>query len=221
MSISVLDHGSVTLVETWGSDERIIEAARMSTNKGFQGWEKDAKLLKYLYENQHMTPFEMAGATFEIQCPMMVVWEWVRHRTQSYNIMSARYTEIPELFYVPAPDRIQGQAAHNKQSSSGVLSDAAQKLAISYINASSKFAFKMYHAMLQLGVAREIARLILPFNAYTRMRASCDLRNWMAFLKLREDPSAQYEIRVFAEAVHLYLKYSFPHTMELFENVPN
>src|SRR5258705_7564091 len=108
----VLDHGYVQLVEHWGSDERIIEAARMSTSKGFEGWEKDAKLLKYLWAHKHLTPFEMAGASFEVQAPIFVFREWHRHRTQSYNEMSARYAPLPDLNYVPTVARLMQGGGH-------------------------------------------------------------------------------------------------------------
>src|SRR5690349_15994092 len=101
MSYKVLDHGTVSVVEFWGSEERIIEAARMSTDKGFRGWEEDQKLLSFLYRNHHMTPFEMCGAIFEIKAPIFVFREWHRHRTQSYNEMSARYIPIPDEHYMP------------------------------------------------------------------------------------------------------------------------
>lgn len=91
-SIDLFDHGYVKEIEHWGSDERIVEAARMSTNKGFQGWDTDAKLLRYLYEHKHFSPFEMAGMVVEVQAPIFVFREWHRHRTQSYNELSARYT---------------------------------------------------------------------------------------------------------------------------------
>src|SRR3990167_8524449 len=102
----VLDHGYVELIEVWGSEERIIESARMSTNRGFNGWDKDEKLLRYLYENKHLTPFEQCGLTLEVQAPIFVVREWMRHRTQSYNELSGRYSEMPHLFYIPSIERL-------------------------------------------------------------------------------------------------------------------
>src|ERR1700693_5723146 len=128
----VLDHGYVNLIETWGSDERIIEAARMSTNKGFLGWGPkedgspgDEKLLRYLYEHKHSTPFEMAGMTLEIKAPIFVFREWHRHRTQSYNEMSARYTPLPDCNYVPTVERLMINAGKsNKQA--GTIKNAEE-----------------------------------------------------------------------------------------------
>jgi thymidylate synthase (FAD) len=154
----VLDHGYVELVESWGSDERIIEAARMSTNKGFQGWGPrhddwcnhadvwfaadglapctcapkpgDEKLLRYLWEHKHYTPFEMGGMVLEIQAPIFVFREWHRHRTQSYNELSARYTPLPDVNYVPTVDRLMMNAnavkATNKQASGTLLPHAGE-----------------------------------------------------------------------------------------------
>jgi thymidylate synthase (FAD) len=108
---AVLDDGYVRVIEHWGSDERVIEAARMSTNKGFQGWDTDEKLLAYLYNNKHATPFEMAGLVIEVKAPLFVFREWHRHRTQSYNEMSARYVPLPDENYTPSVERIVTGAA--------------------------------------------------------------------------------------------------------------
>ena len=221
--VTVLDHGYLEPIESWGSDERIIEAARMSTAKGFEGWGPDEhgkpgdeKLLRYLWEHKHATPFEMAGVVIEVQAPIFVFREWHRHRTQSYNEMSARYVELPELFYVPLPERVQAQSKTNKQGSDGELPEWARAMALTDIVDCSRFAFARYQAMLEVGVAREIARLVLPVNTYSRMRASANLRNWLAFLTLRMDPAAQWEIRQYANAVGGIIACKFPRTWELF-----
>jgi thymidylate synthase (FAD) len=236
--IKLLDHGYVNFVESWGSDERIIEAARMSTNKGFQGWGTghdthchagelgvkcdckigDEKLLAYLYNNKHMTPFEMAGMVIEVQAPIMVFREWHRHRTQSYNEMSGRYTELPDLYYIPDLDRLQNgkQSTANKQSSEAGFSqkDAAEMSAL--MVAATHDAREQYELLLERGLSRELARLILPVNQYSRMRASTNLRNWLGFLELRMAPGAQYEIRVYANAVATLIAEKFPRTYDLF-----
>jgi thymidylate synthase (FAD) len=251
--IKLLDHGYVKLIPNgcWGSDEIIIESARMSTNKGFQGWgtdeclefqlggyinpdeapkcEKgssqcitkhtgDEKLLRYLYEHKHMTPFEMAGLTIEVQAPIMVFREWHRHRTQSYNEMSGRYTELPNLYYLPDADRLMTgkQSTTNKQGSGGQFTnDELMPIQAAYAAAIASSRMS-YEEMLRLGVAREIARLVLPVSQYSRMRASANLRNWLAFLSLRLDPAAQWEIRQYASAVETFIKELFPRTHGLF-----
>lgn len=222
--MDVLDHGYVNLVETWGSDERIIEAARMSTNKGFQGWDTDQKLLAYLYNNNHSTPFEMAGAIFEIKAPIFVFREWHRHRTQSYNEMSGRYVPLPDENYVPSIERIMEGAnavTKNKQAQ-GLMdcamdeSDAVRMQEI--INISYKIAQGDYEFLLSHNVPKELARIVLPVGRYSKMRASSNLRNWLSFLTLRQADNAQYEIRVYADAVASILEEKFPRTMELFND---
>lgn len=226
---TVLDHGYVKLVETWGSDERIIEAARMSTNKGFQGWGPhedgklgDEKLLRYLWEHRHATPFEMAGAVIEVQLPIFVAREWHRHRTQSYNEMSARYTPLPSFSYIPTTERLlEHISGENKQA--GVIPGA---LTLTPQNAERfqarlrdfyNAAEVLYQEALHAGVPKELARLVIPVGRYTRMRASANLRNWFAFLSLRLPSNAQKEIRVYAEVMTGILRAAFPRSVALFE----
>jgi thymidylate synthase (FAD) len=225
-TIALLDHGYVMLVETWGSDERIVEAARMSTAKGFLRWGTpeepgDERLLRYLWDNRHATPFEMAGATLEIQAPIFVFREWQRHRTQSYNELSSRYTPLPDTNYVPTVERLMVNAgASNKQA--GTVKGAAE---LNEINAqafrdqlveSYAKAQDLYQWALDNGVPKELARLHLPVGRYSRMRASANLRNWLAFLTLRMAPNAQWEIRQYANVVSEIVAARFPRTHELF-----
>lgn len=226
--MDVLDHGYVKFVEGWGSDESIIEAARMSTNKGFLGWGPDEngkagdeKLLKYLYENNHATPFEMGGMIIEVQAPIFVFREWHRHRTQSYNEMSARYTPLPDLNYIPTVERLMINAGGtNKQagtiSGSGELTPEMAEAFRQGLKQSYEAAEELYQWALQAGVPKELARVHLPVGRYSRMRASANLRNWLAFLTLRSAPGAQWEIRQFAHAVGQYIAIRFPRTWELF-----
>jgi len=214
----VLDHGYVALIEHWGSDERIIESARMSTNKGFEGWDKDSKLLAYLWKNKHHTPFEMAGMTIEVQAPIFVFREWHRHRTQSYNELSGRYTEMPNLYYLPSGERAKAskQAVKNKQGSEEGFSGIEAADIILDLRCSYSDSRDVYEALLEKGVARELARLVLPVAQYSRMRASANLRNWLHFLTLRMDEHAQFEIRAYANVVGELVKDKFPRTWELF-----
>lgn len=249
----VLDHGFVKLVESWGSDERIIESARMSTAKGFLGWGPidnckhcgahresenlltsntcikpahdfagDEKLLRYLYNNYHMTPFEMAGMVIEVQAPIFVIREWQRHRTQSYNELSARYTELPDLLYVPSLARLAdgGQSSTNAQDSGRGLDEATARYAQDAIRDVSEYARQRYRTLLDSGVARELARLVIPVNQYSRMRASANLRNWLAFLTLRQAPGAQWEIRQYANEVAKLVEEKFHRTYQLFKEHP-
>lgn len=270
----ILDHGYIELIETWGSDERIIEAARMSTNKGFLGWgepaflqcptcgyrlaldlipsEKrgepivcgspahdgtqvvmvlqiqppgDEKLLRYLYVNKHHTPFEMAGMTIEVQAPIFVFREWHRHRTQSYNELSARYTPLPDINYMPSVERC-AMTGTSKQAqpivpSTGAVATPEQLSAshIDWLNSLANFytdAEALYKNGLMRGIPKEIARVCLPVGRYSRMRASANLRNWLLFLTLRMDEHAQWEIRQYANAVGKLVEQRFPRTWQLF-----
>lgn len=217
--MEVLDHGYVKLVDKWGSDEAIIEAARMSTSGGFRGWEVDSRLLRYLWEHKHYSPFEMGGVVFEVQAPIFVFREWHRHRTQSYNELSARYTELPDLFYIPSIERLMAgrQATKNKQGSEEGFTEAFAKAMQVVMEKASKRARSEYEYILSLGVSRELARLVIPVNQYSRMRASANLRNWLGFLELRMAEGAQWEIRQFANAVGEIVGELFPRTYELFK----
>lgn len=229
--IPVLDHGYIALVEGWGSDERIVEAARMSTQKGFQGWgtpEKpgDEKLLAYLWKNKHFTPFEMAGMTIEVKAPIFVFREWHRHRTQGYNEMSARYAPLPDENYIPSIDRIMRRGGDhlqkgNKQAGAvadapGLTESAAQAFQHD-LRESYRFAQMAYQDALDDGVPKELARLVLPVGRYSKMRATANLRNWFAFLALRDHKDAQWEIRQYARVVAELIRAQFPQTYALYK----
>jgi thymidylate synthase (FAD) len=226
MRVELLDHGYLSLVETWGSDERIVEAARMSTGKGFLGWgdaEKpgDEKLLKFLSDNAHATPFEMAGLIVEVQAPIMVFREWHRHRTQSYNEMSARYTPLPAVDYLPSVERLMINAgAANKQAGTvagaEVLTEEGANLFRGWLEQVYAKDEGIYQDALRMGVPKELARVHLPVGRYSRMRASANLRNWLGFLTLRMAPNAQWEIRQYANALGTLVAQTFPRTWELF-----
>ena len=247
--IKILDHGYLKLVEAWGSDQAIVEAARMSTQKGFEGWgtrpdcetcrgtgkvidqdetidcpahctQGDEKLLKYLYDHKHATPFEFGGLVIEVQAPIFVFREWHRHRTQSYNEMSARYTPLPDLNYIPTVERLMVNSKKNKQA--GTIAGAAELTEVNaarFQNALARMYEQqedLYQVALNSGVPKELARVHLPVGRYSRMRASTCLRNWLAFLTLRMDKDAQWEIRQYANAVGSIVAEKFPRTWELF-----
>lgn len=220
----VLDHGYVAAVEHWGSDERIIEAARMSTGKGFNGWDTDAKLLAYLYRNNHATPFEMAGMVVEIKAPILVFREWHRHRTQSYNEMSARYIPLPDENYLPTVDRCLMSGGANKQAQSEMGRSLDRADATRWLNDLDELYRQIqshYQLGLDIGIPKEIARCPLPVARYSRMRASANLRNWLGFLRLRMAPNAQWEIRQYANAVGDLVAARFPRTLALFNEELN
>ena len=199
--IDVLDHGYVRLVDSMGGDLSVVRAARVSYDAAWRAGEdkgSDARLIRYLWKHHHTSPFEAVTFTFEVKAPIFVFRQWHRHRTWSYNEVSARYSELPEQFYVPRPDMIGTQSAHNKQMRvvGGENVEAADA-----IGAACAAAFREYHRLLGMGVPRELARSVLPVATYSHMFATVDLLNLMKFLTLRCHEHAQYEIRVYAEAM--------------------
>jgi thymidylate synthase (FAD) len=252
INTKLLDYGYLKYVDHWGSDEAIVEAARMSTQKGFSGWGPreedhscarggkdlsdsdqcaachqgpgDEKLLKYLWDNKHATPFEMAGLVVEVQAPIFVFREWHRHRTQSFNEMSARYSPLPDLNYVPTVERLMATSATNQQAGTvkgakELNADVADGVTAALVRTYRELQVE-YERLLGLGVPKELARLILPVGRYSRMRASANLRNWLAFLTLRQAPQAQYEIRQYADALNDLVRALFPRTHALYAGQP-
>jgi thymidylate synthase (FAD) len=257
----VLDHGYVKYVDFWGSEAGIISAARMSTDKGFQGWGPlpcdgcdpneppgtawrtgpggarfleqcpkckgtseipgDEKLLKYLWEHEHTTPFEMAGLTIEVQAPIFVFRQWHRHRTQSYNELSARYTPLPDVNYRPTRERIIDgvrRAASNRQAAGMVpLVGEAVDDWLHMLDAAYAGIEQTYQTGLAIGIPKEIARIVLPVGRYSRMRASANLWNWLRWLRLRQAHDAQGEIGAYANAVAGMIAELFPRTYALFD----
>lgn len=222
--IEVLDHGFAELIETWGSDEAIIEAARESTDGNFRGWAGDEKLLTYLYSNDHATPFEMAGAKFRIKLPIFVAREWMRHRTQSYNEMSARYTALPNENYVPSEARLflaNFKSANKQANGNGKeIGEWKARMFTFMLEIMYWMQEKFYQYSLSIGIPRELARVCLPVGRYTRFVVQANLRNWIAFLRLREDDKAQYEIRLYAHAICKLLESRFPRSIALYKGTP-
>lgn len=224
-AIKVLDNGYVRLVEDYGHGDinlpeaGIIEAARQSTQGSFRGWEQDKKLLEYLYTHKHQTPFEFAGMVIEIKAPIFVFREWHRHRTQSYNEMSARYAPLPNENYLPTVERCmltgpskQGASLKNSEDLTEINADGWLLQLLSLYEKAET----LYQRGLALGIPKEIARLPMPVGRYSQMRASANLRNWLSFLTLRMSPEAQWEIRQYANAVGQIIEQQFPQTWELF-----
>jgi thymidylate synthase (FAD) len=227
----------VELIETWGrgldatydgiddSERGIIEAARQSTQGAFRGWDQDEKLLGFLYNNNHATPFEFAGAVIEVQAPIFIFREWQRHRTQSYNEMSARYAPLPDLNYMPTVERIMRDAGRNKQAAavdgSNVIDiRGAEIFRQKVLQRTYTLAQTDYEDALANGVPKELARILLPVGRYSRMRSSANLRNWLAFMTLRDDSRAQWEIQQYAQALGQILAEKFPRTWALYRPRP-
>lgn len=201
----VLDHGFVRVVDYMGDDAAIVQAARVSYGAGTRAVSNDEGLIRYLMRHWHSTPFEMCEIKLHVKLPVFVARQWIRHRTANVNEYSARYSILDREFYIPAPDALAAQSAVNNQGRGAVLQgdEAARVLAL--LRADAMRAYDHYEAMLstdgQQGLARELARMNLPMNIYTQWYWKTDLHNLFHFLRLRADAHAQYEIRVYAEAI--------------------
>ena len=205
--IDLLDHGYIRLIDVMGNDLSIIRSARVSHNADWRagkGPASDERLMNYLWSNNHTTPFECCTLTVEVQAPILVFRQWHRHRTQSYNEMSARYTELPELFYLPDHVIIGKQSTTNKQGRTLDLppgEELDRMYEVDRVKEHNTRAFALYRDLIAAGWPKELARSHLPVSTYSRMFATMNLLNAFRFLTLRNDPHAQYEIRVYAEAL--------------------
>lgn len=201
--IKLLDHGHVRLVDNMGDDLSIVRNARVSYDAEWRAGEdegSDARLINYLYKNRHSTPFESVTFTFDVKAPIFVFRQWHRHRTQSYNELSARYKQLPAEMYVPALDQITTQHTDNKQMRTTEQHKNA-RLIQGVITRANEAAYAEYEWLIREGTPRELARGVLPLNTYSHMFCTMNLHNLFHFLKLRDHPHAQYEIRVYAQAM--------------------
>ncbi len=214
--IQCLDYGFVRLVDYMGSDDAIVQAARVSYGKGTKKLSEDRVLIRYLLRHRHTTPFEMVEFKFHIKMPIFVMRQWVRHRTANMNEYSGRYSVLKDEFYLPEKSVLQGQSKTNKQGRSESLPDTDQEIIIGKLKDGYRSQYADYDGFLNLGLAKEVARVGLPVATYTECYWKMDLHNLMHFLKLRLDSHAQYEIRVFAEAIASILKVAVPMTYEAF-----
>lgn len=214
--MKVLDKGELELIDFMGSDLAVVQGARISNGAAMPDWRgaPDEKLIRFLAKNGHMSPFEHAVFKFYIKCPIFVAREWQRHRTFSYNERSGRYKEFEPEFYVPEQARVQDP--NNKQSSIVPAKELAylhQGTAWT-LDAAYNHSYEVYEKLLGYGVAREMARMVLPLSLYTEFIVTGNFRNWMHFLELRDSPDAQYEIRVYAQAISDILKEKMPISYE-------
>ncbi len=222
--IKVLDHGHVRLVDVMGDDARIEEVARLSYSRPPEDdteeklLAKRRGLLRYLMRNRHTSPFEQATITLDIKLPIFVARQLVRHRTQSLNEVSGRYSVLPEEFYVPDHEQVCYQDANNKQGRAGKASVIDATDFTNRLTGLSKVAFEDYHDAVDHGLAKETARLGLPLSTYTHWYATWDAHNLLHMLGLRLDSHAQWEIRVFAEAIASIVKEWLPITWEAFSD---
>lgn len=195
-------------------EQSIVRSARVSYDKGLKDFESDIKLIKYLWNNNHMTPFEHCIITVYIKCPIFIARQIMRHRTFSYNEVSARYTKVQYSFFLPKQLRVQDKK--NKQSSSGIVANNDKLLDIMKMHI--KESYRLYEDLLKNGVSREQARIILPQAVFTQFYMTGNLRNWLHFLKLRLDEHAQEEMRDVAIQIESILRDLLPNTMDFFIN---
>ena len=200
--IKVLNEGYVRLVDHMGSDLSAVRSARVSYDADWREASKqsDTALLRYLVRNKHTSPLESIVFTFEIKAPIFVLRQWHRHRTWAYNEVSARYTALPEEYFVPDQQEITTQHKDNKQMRSDEINSSANYIK-DKINSINKDAFEVYSNLMSKECPRELARSVLPVGTYSRMFATVNLHNLFHFIKLRLHPHAQKEIQVYAQAM--------------------
>ncbi|MBP6736430.1 MAG: FAD-dependent thymidylate synthase [Rhodobacteraceae bacterium] len=201
----VLDHGFVRVIDYMGDDSAIVQAARVSYGAGTKHVQNDEGLIRYLMRHWHSTPFEMCEVKLHVKLPVFVARQWIRHRTANVNEYSARYSILDREFYIPEPAQLAAQSTVNNQGRGAVLEGAEAARVLDMLKADAGRSYDNYEAMLsqdgQQGLARELARMNLPMNIYTQWYWKVDLHNLFHFLRLRADAHAQYEIRVYAEAI--------------------
>ncbi len=195
----VHEKGFVRLVDYLGGDGRIVQAARVSYGAGTKTVREDAGLIDYLLRNEHTSPFEQVVLTFHIKMPIFVARQWIRHRTARVNEISGRYSVMKDEFWLPAPDALARQSADNKQGREAEpLPPEEAAAAIAALERGQREAYASYMALVDSGLARELARVNLPLSTYTEWYWQIDLHNLFRFLALRMDAHAQREIRDYA-----------------------
>lgn len=215
--IKVLDKGFVRMVDYMGSDSRIVQSARVSYGAGTKTVRQDRGLIHYLMKHRHTSPFEQVHFTFHCKMPIFVARQWVRHRTAKLNEISARYSVMADEFYLPDPEKVAVQSASNKQGRGDSVPLEAAMAIIRAMEAGQRESYSQYEQLIEQGVARELARTVLPVSLYTEWYWTIDLHNLFHFLALRMDAHAQYEIRVFAEAMAQCVKAVVPLAYDAFE----
>ena len=218
----VLDHGFVRVIDYMGDDNAITQAARVSYGKGTKSVQNDEGLIRYLMRHWHSTPFEMCEIKLHVKLPVFVARQWIRHRTANVNEYSARYSILDREFYIPAPDALNAQSVINNQGRGEALSGEEAQRVLKYLTDDAMRCYDHYEEMIsdegQQGLARELARMNLPANIYTQWYWKVDLHNLLHFLRLRADAHAQYEIRVYADAICKITADWVPHAYKAFED---
>ena len=224
----LLDHGFVRVIDYMGDDAAVVQAARVSYGKGTKKISEDRGLIHYLMRHRHTTPFEMCEIKYHVKLPIFVARQWIRHRTANVNEYSARYSILDNEFYLPAPEQIAAQSRSNRQGRGASLPPTETARVLDLLREDALRAYRGYAELLnedeagnvvdpgRQGLARELARMNLTLGFYTQWYWKTDLHNLLNFLSLRADPHAQYEIRVYADAMVETLERWVPITAEAF-----
>jgi thymidylate synthase (FAD) len=228
--LPVLDRGFVRVIDYMGDDGAIVQAARVSYGRGTKRVSDDRGLINYLMRMRHTSPFEMCELKLHVKLPIFVARQWIRHRTANVNEYSARYSVLEDEFYVPAAEHVASQASSNRQGRDRVLGREQAQAVQDTVRTNADRAYAEYLAMLNQdeageaiepereGLARELARIVLPLNTYTEWYWKTDLHNLLHFIALRADPHAQYEIRAYAGVLLDVVRRWTPLTCAAFEN---
>ena len=228
--VQYLDKGFVGLVDTMGTDESIVQAARVSYGEGTKGVRNDEALIRYLIRHRHTSPIEMCDVKFHLKMPIFIMRQFVRHRTASLNEYSGRYSVMVDEFYIPDDATLKPQSESNKQGREGTLAPLELEMCRNTIKRISKENYKDYVSLLgdnpddnynfvdRKGLSRELARMILPLNNYTEVYWKCNLHNFFHLIDLRSDSHAQWEIQELSKAMYDLVKPRFPLACKAFED---
>jgi len=226
--IPVLDHGFIRVIDYMGDDAAVVQAARVSYGAGTKKVREDAGLINYLMRHRHTSPFEMCELKLHAKMPIFVAREWVRHRVANLNEISGRYSILDNEFYLPAPEQLGTQSRSNRQGRGETITGPESVRVLEILREDAERSYSHYEEMLneniagdtidpaRSGLARELARMNLSVNFYTQWYWKIDLHNLLHFLNLRTDARAQYEIRVYADAILEVVKQWVPLTYAAF-----
>jgi thymidylate synthase (FAD) len=224
-SIPIHEHGFIALVDAMPrlvpegqtADSAIVQSARVSYGQGTTMVSEDRGLVRYLMRHRHSTPFEMVEFKFHIAMPIFIARQWIRHRTANVNEYSARYSIMPDRFYRPDIENVRKQSKSNRQGGEGPIEAGTAEEFLKLLE-SAEANYAKYLELTEKGVARELARAVLPVSVYTEWYWKCDLHNIFHFLSLRMDPHAQIEIQDYAKAMYDLIKPIVPVACEAFED---
>jgi len=225
--IPVLDHGFIRVIDYMGDDAAVVQAARVSYGAGTKKIREDAGLINYLMRHRHTSPFEMCELKIHVKMPIFVARQWIRHRVANLNEVSGRYSVLDNEFYMPDTANLAAQARTNRQGRGDVLTETEAARVLDILRDDATRSYTHYEEMLneidgqivdpeRQGLARELARMNLPVSLYTQLYWKIDLHNLLHFLNLRAAPHAQYEIRMYADALLDVVKQWVPLTFAAF-----